>query len=92
MMASRTLHFRRLFVILASLALSATCPPASGAPPGIAYWYPNVPVLAYGFRAPHVMTGENFDTDGLADQLEGIGARYLFITVGQLSGFFCAPN
>ncbi len=34
----------------------------------------------------------SFDTDGLADQLEEIGARYLFITMGQLSGFFCTPN
>lgn len=33
-----------------------------------------------------------FDVRGLADQLESVRARYYFITLGQNSGHFCAPN
>jgi len=33
-----------------------------------------------------------FDAKGLADQLAAIGAPYLFITIGQNSGHFLAPN
>lgn len=33
-----------------------------------------------------------FDVKGLARQLESVQARYFFITVGQGSGHFCAPN
>lgn len=33
-----------------------------------------------------------FDVKGLAEQLAGVGARYFFITLGQGSGFYCAPN
>jgi len=35
---------------------------------------------------------DNFDLTGLADQLESVGAKYYFITIGQNSGHFCAPN
>ena len=34
----------------------------------------------------------DFDVDGLADQLELVGARYYFMTIGQNSGHYCAPN
>ncbi|HOX37541.1 MAG TPA: alpha-L-fucosidase [Candidatus Brocadiia bacterium] len=33
-----------------------------------------------------------FDVKGLADQLAEIGAPYYFITIGQNSGHYCAPN
>ncbi len=33
-----------------------------------------------------------FDVKGLADQLESISAPYFFITIGQNSGHYCAPN
>ena len=33
-----------------------------------------------------------FDVDGLAAQLASVGAGYLFITTGQNSGHYCAPN
>lgn len=33
-----------------------------------------------------------FNVEGLADQLETVGAPYFFITVGQNSGHFLAPN
>jgi hypothetical protein len=33
-----------------------------------------------------------FDAEGLAQQLESIGAPYFFITIGQNSGHFLAPN
>lgn len=33
-----------------------------------------------------------FDAKGLAQQLQSVGARYFFITIGQGSGHFCAPN
>jgi len=33
-----------------------------------------------------------FDVKGLARQLQSVGAGYFFITVGQGSGHFCAPN
>jgi hypothetical protein len=33
-----------------------------------------------------------FDVEGLARQLEAVGAPYLFITVGQSSGYYLAPN
>ena len=35
---------------------------------------------------------DSFDVDGLAGQLADVGARYFFITIGQGSGHFCAPN
>ncbi len=35
---------------------------------------------------------ESFDVEALAGQLAGVGARYLFITLGQNSGHYCAPN
>lgn len=34
----------------------------------------------------------SFNVEGLADQLESVNAGYLFITVGQTSGHYCAPN
>ncbi len=34
----------------------------------------------------------SFDVQGLAQQLEYIGARYYFITIGQNSGHYCSPN
>ena len=33
-----------------------------------------------------------FDVKRLGDQLEAIGAPYFFMTIGQNSGHFCAPN
>lgn len=33
-----------------------------------------------------------FDVEGLASQLESIGAGWLGLTVGQNSGFYCSPN
>ncbi len=33
-----------------------------------------------------------FDVEGLGRQLEAVGARYFFITIGQNSGHFMAPN
>ena len=35
---------------------------------------------------------DHFDAEGLAAQLESTGTRYYFITIGQNSGHFCAPN
>lgn len=35
---------------------------------------------------------EQFDAEGLAAQLESVGAGWLGLTVGQNSGFYCAPN
>lgn len=35
---------------------------------------------------------DRFDVEGLAEQLAGIGAPYYFITIGQNSGHYCAPN
>jgi hypothetical protein len=35
---------------------------------------------------------EDFDVDGLAEQLAEIGAGYLCLTIGQNSGHYCAPN
>jgi len=35
---------------------------------------------------------DEFEVTGLANQLESIGARYYFITLGQNSGHYCAPN
>jgi len=35
---------------------------------------------------------DNFDLRGLASQLHQIGAPYFFITIGQGSGHYCAPN
>lgn len=33
-----------------------------------------------------------FDTVGLANQLDAVGAKYAFITLGQNTGYYCAPN
>lgn len=35
---------------------------------------------------------EAFDVEGLADQLASVGAGYFFLTAGQGSGHYCAPN
>ena len=35
---------------------------------------------------------DSFDTAGLASQLEAVGAKYIFITLGQNTGHYCAPN
>ena len=35
---------------------------------------------------------DGFDVEGLAQQLESVGAKYYFITIGQNSGHYCAPN
>jgi hypothetical protein len=35
---------------------------------------------------------EDFDVEGLTEQLESIGTKYYFITVGQNSGHYCSPN
>jgi hypothetical protein len=35
---------------------------------------------------------EGFDVEGLAKQLEGVGAGYYLISIGQNSGFYLAPN
>jgi len=35
---------------------------------------------------------DSFDTNRLADQLESCGTKYFFLTVGQNSGHYCAPN
>lgn len=35
---------------------------------------------------------DSFDVKGLANQLESAGAKYIFVTLGQNSGFYCAPN
>jgi len=35
---------------------------------------------------------DGFDAGALADQVASTGARYLFLTVGQNSGHWCAPN
>lgn len=35
---------------------------------------------------------DNFDVQGLADQLAEINAGYFFMTIGQCSGHYCAPN
>ncbi len=33
-----------------------------------------------------------FDVEALADQIQSVGASYLIFTIGQNSGYFCAPN
>jgi hypothetical protein len=35
---------------------------------------------------------DNFDVEGLAKQLESVGAGYYLITIGQGSGYYLAPN
>jgi hypothetical protein len=35
---------------------------------------------------------DGFDVDGLASQLGSVGAPYFFLTIGQGSGHYCAPN
>ena len=35
---------------------------------------------------------DNFDVEGLADQLKAVGAGYQILTIGQNSGYFAAPN
>src|SRR5438128_2578740 len=35
---------------------------------------------------------EGFDVEGLAKQLESVGASYYLISIGQNSGFYLAPN
>lgn len=35
---------------------------------------------------------DNFDVEGLADQMKAVGARYHIMTIGQNSGYYLAPN
>ena len=35
---------------------------------------------------------DNFDVEGVANQLQKIGAKYYIISIGQNSGYFLAPN
>lgn len=35
---------------------------------------------------------DGFDVDTLAAQLHKVSARYIFLTIGQNSGFYCSPN
>jgi len=35
---------------------------------------------------------DDFDVAGLAQQLKSVHTRYFFITIGQGSGYYCAPN
>jgi hypothetical protein len=35
---------------------------------------------------------DSFDVEGFAQQVAETGAPYLFLTIGQNSGFYCAPN
>ena len=35
---------------------------------------------------------DTFDVGGLADELEAAGASFIFLTLGQNSGHYCAPN
>lgn len=35
---------------------------------------------------------ESFDVERLARQLDQVGAKYFMLTIGQNSGYFCAPN
>ncbi|MDB5084633.1 MAG: hypothetical protein JWN30_1519 [Bacilli bacterium] len=35
---------------------------------------------------------DRFDVDGLASQLENVGANYFLLTIGQNTGHYCAPN
>ena len=35
---------------------------------------------------------DSFDVKGLADQLSSAGAGYFVLTLGQNSGYYCAPN
>jgi hypothetical protein len=35
---------------------------------------------------------DHFDVDGLAEQIKSTGAGYHILTIGQNSGYFCAPN
>ena len=35
---------------------------------------------------------DSFDVEGLANQIESVGAGYYLITIGQNSGYYLAPN
>src|SRR4051794_34285688 len=35
---------------------------------------------------------DHVDADALADQLQKLGVKYYFLTIGQNSGYFAAPN
>jgi hypothetical protein len=35
---------------------------------------------------------DNFDAEGIADQLQSAGASYYQISIGQNSGYYLAPN
>lgn len=35
---------------------------------------------------------DNFDVDGLADQIKSVGAGYMILTIGQNSGYYDCPN
>ena len=35
---------------------------------------------------------DHFDAEGLADQLQSVGAGYYLITLGQNSGYYLSPN
>ena len=84
------------FLAAAALLLAPLSRGEDVAPPSRAEWLKDarlgvfVHVLAPS--AADLAKLDAFDAEALAAQLEGAGARYLVLTLGQNSGFFNAPN
>lgn len=101
-------NLRKFFIVLLTLSLSACgavevpsqAGPSSSPGPVLSF---DLKAAKWGvfmhYLEPHGSTTESwnemvngFDVEGLADQLEEVGASYFFITVGQYLGFYMAPN
>ncbi len=89
----------QLVSLLLPLALAASLPAAErrdrAAWLGKAQWGVFMHFLADDNKLPVEEWNrrvDGFDVEGLARQLESVGARYFFITIGQNSGHYLAPN
>ena len=88
------------YAIAPAVGLLLLLPAASGAEPGAGdpglYWFSDA---RYGVFV-HFLPGDaaeldrvdEFDVEVLAQQLESVGAGYLILTLGQISGYFNSPN
>ena len=87
---------RRLALVAATLVLAAPVRAQDAPPSSRADWLRDARLGVFVHLLPasaeDLVKLDDLDAEALAAQLEGAGARYLVLTLGQNSGFFNAPN
>lgn len=87
---------RRLALVAATLVLAAPVRAQDAPPSSRADWLRDARLGVFVHLLPasaeDLVKLDDLDAEALAVQLEGAGARYLVLTLGQNAGFFNAPN